>query len=78
MESTRKVGASDAMFVHFIPHTISTSLMQLLYSRLPLCYVLLHEEAIHKKQEVCNIKSNADFDVHYPSKSPPVDKTSMK
>ena len=63
MESTRKVGAGNVMFVHFIPHTISTSLMEFVFSRLPVCHVSLHDEAIHKKQEVCNIKSNAHFGV---------------
>ena len=33
--------------------------------------VLLHDEAIHQRREVCNIKSNAHLGVHQPSKSPP-------
>ena len=56
-----------------LSQTASSSSIMALGRFAPSCpcynYYLLHDEAIHQRLEVCNIKSNAHFGVHWSSKS---------
>ena len=68
--SMERAYLTTGSFSHTNTHTLYTILFTCTTEVSSLCpvqciyIILLHDEAIHQRREVCNIKSNAHFGVH--------------